>query len=85
MLLALRRGFTEDDLRTVVWERCNRWLDDPKMNEFLRPSTLFGKQKFPEYLALAKAEWEAGERPEPRPAAAPRPSALVAKLVGGGS
>ncbi len=51
----LRAGHTERDLRMVVWERCNRWLRDERMAEYCRPSTLFGPQKFDEYLAEARA------------------------------
>lgn len=32
-----------------------RWKDDPKMNSFLKPATLFGPEKFPEYLAEARS------------------------------
>lgn len=53
----LRQGYTEADLRTVVWDRCNAWLDDERMNEFCRPSTLFRPSKFPDYLAEGDAAW----------------------------
>jgi uncharacterized phage protein (TIGR02220 family) len=85
VLAALRRGFSEDDLRTVVWERANKWGGDPKMDEFLRPSTLFGKEKLPEYLAHARAEWEASDRPTTQPKRLePPPSRLLLGLIGGG-
>lgn len=31
-----------------------RWKDDIDMRKFLRPATLFGPEKFPEYLAEAR-------------------------------
>ena len=49
----------EEDLRLVVWHRCRVWKDTEHA-QHLRPSTLFG-EKFPEYLAQARAEW--GDRP----------------------
>jgi uncharacterized phage protein (TIGR02220 family) len=45
----------EMDLRKVVWDRANEWAEDPKMSQYLRPSTLFGPEKFPDYLAQARA------------------------------
>lgn len=66
----LRAGYSEDDLRTVVWDRCNRWFDDPlaapRMAEFCRPSTLFGPKKFPDYLAEGAAAWAEAERERER-------------------
>ena len=50
----LEDGHTESDMRLVIWDRCKRWLDDPKMREYLRPSTLFARSKFAEYLPLAR-------------------------------
>lgn len=32
-----------------------KWKDDPAMERYLRPSTLFGRDKFPEYLEEARA------------------------------
>ena len=32
-----------------------KWKDDPMMERYLRPSTLFGRDKFPEYLEEARA------------------------------
>lgn len=45
----LNEGFTETDLSLVVVSRCDKWLKDPKMSEYLRPETLFGN-KFEGYL-----------------------------------
>ena len=44
-----------DDFVAVVDDRTRRWLDDPKMSDCLRPSTLFAKAHFGEYLAAARA------------------------------
>lgn len=42
-------GFTVDDFKTVIDKKTAEWIDDPKMNKFLRPETLFGT-KFEGYL-----------------------------------
>jgi uncharacterized phage protein (TIGR02220 family) len=55
VLRLLHEGYTEMDLRMVVWDRANEWAEDPKMDQYLRPSTLFGPEKFPDYLAHARA------------------------------
>lgn len=62
VLRLLRDGHTENDLRLVIWDRANDWVDDPKMDYCVRPSTLFGPEGFAEKLAHAKAAWDAGER-----------------------
>ncbi len=65
ILARLREGYPEADLLAVVRNRVERWRDDPKMAEYLQPSTLFRPQKFPEYLADAQAEQaEAEQRAE---------------------
>jgi phage replication O-like protein O len=45
----LKEGFTIDDFKTVIDKKCAEWLDDPKMDQYLRPETLFGT-KFEGYL-----------------------------------
>jgi len=42
-------GYRISDFEKVINIKCSDWLDDPKMNEYLRPSTLFGS-KFESYL-----------------------------------
>lgn len=39
----------------VIDYLCLRWKTDERMAAFLRPATLFGPEKFPEYLAEARA------------------------------
>lgn len=41
--------FTIDDFKTVIDNKCASWLGDPKMDQYLRPATLFGT-KFENYL-----------------------------------
>lgn len=45
----LTEGFTLDDFKAVIDKKCAAWLNDEKMNKFLRPETLFGT-KFEGYL-----------------------------------
>lgn len=42
-------GFTLDDFKQVIDKKCVEWINDTKMNKFLRPETLFGT-KFESYL-----------------------------------
>lgn len=45
----VNEGFTLEDFKTVIDRKCADWLSDAKMQEYIRPSTLFGT-KFEEYL-----------------------------------
>lgn len=42
-------GFTLEDFKQVIDIKCNQWLNDSKMKQYLRPETLFGT-KFESYL-----------------------------------
>jgi uncharacterized phage protein (TIGR02220 family) len=44
-----REGFTIEDFEKVIRHKSTQWKDDPKMNPYLRPSTLFSP-KFESYL-----------------------------------
>lgn len=46
----LGEGFTVGDFLTVIDNKVAKWGDDPKMRDFLRPSTLFAPSHFEEYL-----------------------------------
>ncbi|WNF33815.1 conserved phage C-terminal domain-containing protein [Aeribacillus composti] len=46
----LAEGRTVEDFKYVIDVKCDHWLDDPKMNEYLRPSTLFAQKNFENYL-----------------------------------
>ena len=45
----LNEGFTIDDFKTVIDKKCAEWKGDSKMDQYLRPETLFGT-KFEAYL-----------------------------------
>lgn len=45
----INEGFTLEDFKTVIDKKTAEWKHDPKMNQYLRPETLFGT-KFESYL-----------------------------------
>jgi uncharacterized phage protein (TIGR02220 family) len=51
MIIALlRKGTTVDQIYGVIANRVRKWKGDPKMSEFLRPSTLFRASNFQNYI-----------------------------------
>lgn len=44
------QGYTEEQMKTVIDKKCDEWLGDPKMEHYLRPSTLFKPDNFVKYL-----------------------------------
>lgn len=47
----LKEGYKEDDFFKVIDNMCREWLQDAKMQKYLRPETLFGT-KFEGYLNI---------------------------------
>lgn len=45
----IKDGYSLDDFKTVIKNKCATWLHDSKMSKYLRPQTLFGT-KFEGYL-----------------------------------
>ena len=45
----LKEGFTIEDFKAVIDKKCAEWLTNSKMEQYLRPETLFGS-KFEGYL-----------------------------------
>lgn len=45
----INEGFSLDDFKKVIDIKCVEWVNDPQMNQYLRPETLFGT-KFESYL-----------------------------------
>ena len=43
-------GFSLEDFKYVIDIKSAQWKDDPKMDKFLRPSTLFRPSNFESYL-----------------------------------
>ena len=57
----------ERDIRLVVWDRANRWANEPDMADFVRPKTLFGSVNFADYVVQARAAWaKSPDNPENR-------------------
>lgn len=46
----LAEGRTFDDFKKVIDKKTEQWLNNEKMNKFLRPSTLFSPTNFENYL-----------------------------------
>lgn len=46
----LKDGFQPTDFKTVIDNKCADWLRDEKMEQYLRPVTLFGQSKMEGYL-----------------------------------
>lgn len=46
----LKEGYSVDDLKAVIDLKCEDWLLDDKMKEYLRPETLFNATKFESYI-----------------------------------
>lgn len=45
----LREGYTVADLRQIVAKKCRDWGADDKMRQYLRPATLFNREKAAQY------------------------------------
>ena len=57
----LKEGRTVEEFKKIIDIKVAKWGGDPKMDDFLRPSTLFRKSHFDEYLN----EKPAGAIPKP--------------------
>jgi len=54
VIARLNSGATKDDIKLVIDAKVKEWKNDLKMQKYLRPATLFGKEKFDQYLGLAR-------------------------------
>ena len=43
-------GYSLQDCKSVIAKKCREWLPDDKMREYLRPATLFNREKFNQYI-----------------------------------
>lgn len=64
----LQEGASVEELILVIDHRTALWWKNPVMKPYLRPSTLFSREKFWEYLELART-WNAEGRPKIEPRA----------------
>lgn len=51
----LKDGFSVDECMGAIDLLVGQWMSDEKMCMYLKPSTIFGKQKFPRYVDEAQA------------------------------
>jgi len=58
LLARFKEGFTVDDAKRVIDNKCSQWLNDDKMKGYLRPDTLFS-EKFDGYLNEEVSKTEA--------------------------
>ena len=58
----IRDGATREDLLLVIDFCYAMWWGDPKMETYIRPKTLFGKENFPEYLVRGR-KWRRDGKP----------------------
>lgn len=49
-----KQGYTVEDFKMVITFMAKEWLNDPKMDKYLTPSTLFNETNFEKYLRNAK-------------------------------
>lgn len=61
IMARVKEGATEQDMRLVIDNQCQAWLNNPKMNKFLQPSTLFRASKFEGYLNQLPVQGKGGE------------------------
>jgi uncharacterized phage protein (TIGR02220 family) len=65
-----KSGYTYEDFVLVINAKAKEWLTDPKMIEYLRPSTIFRPSNFSSYLEHAKRQLRgdipAPDKPPPR-------------------
>jgi len=73
----LKEGYSKEDFRKVIYGQHREWSGDEKMDKFLRPSTLFRKANFENYLAVGDPDSaqqverkELASQPNPREALA---------------
>ena len=58
----LKEGYTLDDVKAVIDRQNSLWAHNPKMREYLRPSTLFNAEKFNQYAGLIGSDEDKTEQ-----------------------
>lgn len=51
----LKEGASFDDCKSIIAKKCGEWSADEKMAQYLRPATLFGREKFWQYHGQLEA------------------------------
>ena len=49
VMARLKDGATEQDCKSIIARKVRDWQTDDKMREYLRPATLFNREKFAQY------------------------------------
>ena len=63
----LRLGYTMNDIKSVIDKKVRQWGNDAKMQEYLRPSTIFAPRNFESYLNSTElTKRQEGYTPEER-------------------
>lgn len=52
----LKEGYSEQDCRSVVARKVREWIHDDMMAKYLRPATLFNREKFNQYAGEFNAK-----------------------------
>lgn len=75
IICRLKEGYSKADFRKVIYTQNREWGGDEKMDKYLRPSTLFRKSNFENYLAAGDPDSaqqierrELAGQPDPREA-----------------
>jgi uncharacterized phage protein (TIGR02220 family) len=50
LVARLKEGFTVSECRKVIAKKCRDWGKDDKMEQYLRPKTLFAQENFSNYI-----------------------------------
>ena len=85
----LAKGYTEPQMRGVVWWAATEWAEDPEYRDRLTPTTLLklqssqGYRTFPEYLSCASERWRETHDGKPPPWESELEPQAPLRLVGG--
>lgn len=63
----LKEGHTVEDVSAVIQRKCQEWRDDSFMSQYLRPATLFGAEKFNQYVGQLSTAIPQKEKKRTRP------------------
>lgn len=61
----VKEGYTGDEFKRVISMKCDEWGSDEKMSQYLRPSSLFRKSNFEQYVAVLDQHNKGGRRAMP--------------------
>jgi len=56
ILARFKEGYTIEEVRAVVAMKVREWSHDDKMCKYLRPATLFNREKFNQYAGELECE-----------------------------